>query len=42
MKDIKKIIHLDFIKEIPIKINRPKKIKNCDFFAKRPLKLSEI
>ena len=42
MKDIKKRIHFNFIQEIPVKMRRPKKIKNCYFFVKRPPKFGEI
>ena len=42
MKRHKKKIHFTFTKEIPLKMNRPKKIKTCNFFVKRPLKLGEI
>ena len=33
MKD-KKIIHFNFTKEITLKMNRPKKVKTCNFFVK--------
>ena len=42
MKRHKKKIHFTFTKEIPLKMNRPKKIKTCIFFVKGPLKLGEI
>ena len=35
MKDIKKIIHINFTKDIPLKMSRPTKIKKKnDFFVK--------
>ena len=43
MNDIKKkLMHFNFRKEIPLKLNRPKKIQNGEFLAKRPLKPGEI